>query len=588
MSSIITAVLRGTLGFLVKKGRQSLAEKLKDSDVTDQQLRSWIIEEFDNVDSKLDAMARSDLGASLSFFKEGMVFLNKTMDVEASPDTSTLEPAAQMGSNEKKMKSCLEETELSSAGVNATSLVEELRKLHLTNLDESAKEALFDAKKRFDDARRKATETFNNEALTPSDRILAMAVRLMVTILEKAENPANSLVACRSGLEELHLTSFVRENFKVELTGGVKAKFKSDERRQIISSVCQVNRIIHDVSVIVGEKGMLFNWPCIEIGNEKVDPLRDSRVAKALRKLDMGDCSVAWSFHPLLTSAASISSIATNSLGQFLVVYKEDSCTVLDATGTFLYSFGLPAEEKDLKQEIRAVATDKDDNIYLSVNKRLIERRNYTVVSHIYVFKNQTRAHFSHNFLVNCDFEARRLMVIGDHLMVTGIEIETNRCFEGSPCIRKGEDVVVCKQNGTAKHHGYMSVPTEEHIRDVTVVDDGRIMVLGNQSCVFVFADVTAAGLELGFELGFRLGLELGSFPVAPYACAIAFHWATGHVIIVSQTSEERSQVLLYSKDGDLERGIDIALEKEDSIRTATVTTDGRICVATDSKVLVL
>ena len=74
MSSIATAVLERTLGFLVKKGRQKQAEKLKDSDAADQQLRSWIIEEFDNVDSKLDAMVWSDLGASISFFKEGVVF----------------------------------------------------------------------------------------------------------------------------------------------------------------------------------------------------------------------------------------------------------------------------------------------------------------------------------------------------------------------------------------------------------------------------------------------------------------------------------------------------------------------------------
>ena len=33
MSAIVTVVLKGTLGFLVKKGRQSAAEKLKDGDV---------------------------------------------------------------------------------------------------------------------------------------------------------------------------------------------------------------------------------------------------------------------------------------------------------------------------------------------------------------------------------------------------------------------------------------------------------------------------------------------------------------------------------------------------------------------------
>ena len=177
MSSIVTAVLTGTLGFLVKKGRQKIAEKLKDGDAADQQLRSWIIEEFDNVNSKLDAMAKSDLGASISFFKEGVVFLNKAMAFEASTDTSASALSAQMESEEKKMESPLKETELPSAGVNTTFLDEEMRKLQLTNLDESGKEALFDAKKRFDDPRREATKAFNNEALTPSDRNLAMAMR---------------------------------------------------------------------------------------------------------------------------------------------------------------------------------------------------------------------------------------------------------------------------------------------------------------------------------------------------------------------------------------------------------------------------
>lgn len=72
---------------------------------------------------------------------------------------------------------------------------------------------------------------------------------------------------------------------------------------------------------------------------------------------------------------------------------------------------------------------------------------------------------------------------------------------------------------------------------------------------------------------------------MAPKAKAIAFHWATGYVIIASQSPEESSQVLLYSKDGDFERSIDIGLEKNHSISAVTVTTDGRICVLiTNSK----
>lgn len=568
MSAIVTAVLTGTLGLLLKKSRQILAEKLKDGDATDQQLRSWIIEEFDNVNSKLDAMSRKDLKTSLSFFKEGIVFLNKVMDSKASAVETSMGKSA-------------EETELSaSAGVNRTSLVEGLRKLHSTNLDESAKTALFDAKKRFDDARREATKAFNNDNLTSLERILAIAIRLMATILEKTENPADSLAACRSGLEELHSTPFVRENFKVELTGGVKARLNSDERRQIILSVCRVNRIIHDVSVIVGEIGMLFNWPCIENVNERVDPLRDSRVGKVLSKLEIDDCSVTWSV------ATEVISVATNSCRQFIVVDQDDRCAVVDATGKFLYSFGLPAEENLIAQGmIRAVATDNDDNIYLCVETRWnssFERNTspFRTVCHICVFKNHARAHFSHSFFVRYNFKAVGVMVVGDHVIVPG------RALRGpSPRFQQNDYIVVYKRNGTLV--GNISDQKLECIQGITAVNDSRIMVLDKSSSLFVFADVTG---DYGFDhlQNRRASCLLQNFSVTDKACAIAFHPATGHVIIVSRTSEKRTQVLLYSKNGDLERGIDIALEEEDLIRAAVMTADGRICVATDSKVLVL
>lgn len=562
MSTIVKAVLRGTLGLLLKKSRQSLAEKLKNGDATDQQLRSWIIEEFDNVNSKLDALSRKDLKASLSFFKEGVVFLpiNKVMDSEASAVETS------MGKSAEKM-------ELSaSAGVITTSLVEGLRKLHSTNLDESAKRALFDAKKRFDDARREATKAFNNDNLTPLERILAIGIRLMATILEKTENPADSLAACRSGLEELHSTPFVRENFKAELTGGVKARLNSDERRKIILSVCQVNRIIHDVYVIVGEIGMLFNWPCIEIVNERVDPLRDSRVGKALSKLEMGDCSVTWSV------ATRIISVATNSCGQFIVVDQDDRCAVLDAMGTFLYSFGLPAEVMTgyLPYMIRAVATDNDDNIYLCVetNADNLCGRGFQIC----VFKNHARAHFefSHRFFVR-NFEAVGVMVVGDHVILPG-RILTRP----SPCVKQNDYIVVYKRNGTLV--GYISDEKLKCIQGITAVDDSRIMVLDKSSSVLVFAEVTG---DYGFDHLQNLCASclLQDFSVTHKAHAIAFH--PEHVIIVSQTTQERSQVLLYSKNGDFERGIDIALEEED-LMAAVMTADGRICVATDSKVLVL
>ena len=72
-----------------------------------------------------------------------------------------------------------------------------MRELELNGLDESATRALSDAKERFKDARREATRAFANKALETADRILAMQYRVMATILEKLDNPADALTPCR-------------------------------------------------------------------------------------------------------------------------------------------------------------------------------------------------------------------------------------------------------------------------------------------------------------------------------------------------------------------------------------------------------
>lgn len=151
----------------------------------------------------------------------------------------------------------------SGAEGNELSFTGELRNLNLNSLDE-IKVAILDAKKRFDDARRKATEAFNNEVLTPMDRILAMGVRLMATILEKVDNPVSALDACISGLNELHSMPFVTENFSIELEKGITSRFSKDERRQIVSFACQVNRTIYDFALLVSAKEVLSFGPALK------------------------------------------------------------------------------------------------------------------------------------------------------------------------------------------------------------------------------------------------------------------------------------------------------------------------------------
>ena len=281
MSSIITAVFKLTVGLLVNKGRDKAAEKLKDGDVADQIFRGLIVREIDDIKSKLDGLSKKDLLASISFFKEGigLLYTCNVLDKASSRSEHGASPT--------------------HAGEEACSVAERMRKLEIADLDESALEALSKAKKRFEDSRRKATEAFATEALEAADRILAMQYRVMATILETIDNPEHAIEPCRVCLEELNSLSAVQNSFNVQLKKGIQALrglVGKDERRKIISSVCHVNRVIYDVTQTVGNGVPLWIWPAVDIGEDKVDPLRDGRVAKVLRTQEMEHCYVPWSF----------------------------------------------------------------------------------------------------------------------------------------------------------------------------------------------------------------------------------------------------------------------------------------------------
>ena len=150
MSSIITAVFKATIGLLVNKGRDKAAEKLKDGDVTNQKFRGLIVREIDDIKSQLKGLARKDLLASISFFKEGIELLYEAFG---------------KARRKREHGTIKEEAAAGTASVEAVSLAKGMKRLELyTDLDESATRALADAKDRFKDARRKATEAFANEA----------------------------------------------------------------------------------------------------------------------------------------------------------------------------------------------------------------------------------------------------------------------------------------------------------------------------------------------------------------------------------------------------------------------------------------
>ena len=58
MATIVTVVLQATVSLILHKGRELAADKLQEGDVTEQQFRNMIISEIDDIQSKLDGLAR--------------------------------------------------------------------------------------------------------------------------------------------------------------------------------------------------------------------------------------------------------------------------------------------------------------------------------------------------------------------------------------------------------------------------------------------------------------------------------------------------------------------------------------------------
>ena len=554
MSAMITAVFKATIGWLVDKGRYEAAKKLKDGDVTDQQFRGIIMREIDDMKSKLDGLSKKDLLASISFFREGIELLYGVFEETRSRreyDADTAQAA------------CAE----------ALSLTEGMKHLELT---ESATRKLANSKDRFKSARERATDAFSNEALSTTDRILAMQYRVMATVLETIDHPADAVTSCKVCIEELNGLPVVQQSLQEQLKTGiraVKSLFNKEERRKVISGVCLVNRVAYDVTQTVSVKEPYTNEPftkepappltMIDTGKEKVDLLRDRRVAKILCKQGMENCSVSWILGHNGEEENGLNKpigIATNSDGQYIVTDDELTIKVFDKSGKFVQRFRLlPPTDDSGRLSISEcnvrLATDMDYNIYV-----LVQEASYA--DQYWILKYNKTAHQHHKLRVlAAGFDCNCELSVSDSGKVV---------------------VLICKygeQKGTVdvyETNGQFVRSFGEQILcnpcDITTASDGTVMVVEQSISgrVHIFSE---EGDHLNnFDLQRRL-----VFP------KIAFHRESQQVVVVGgeKYSSEILYIAIYTKNGEFVRETPIHMGEPSSLHGIAVTTEGRIAVAT-------
>ena len=554
MSSLITAVFKATIGLLVNKGRDKLAEKLNESDVTDQKFHGLVVREIDELKSKLDGLARKNLLASISLLKEGIELLYEVFESTRSSSVHRAITSQTQATAETR----IDETEEMSS------------KLELTALDESSTKKLSKALEKFNEARLEAMKAFSDEALDLPDRLLAMQYRLMATILEVVDNPTDALAACRVCLDELHQVPAVKEHFKVELERGVRlrARFNKEKRRQIIFSVCHVNRVIHDVMQVLGIRN-LWTLPLVDTGKEGVDPLRDGRVVDALTKQGLKHSSVLWSFGQEEDRLNEPVGIATNTKQQFLIadnwpgrslswVNTFTHVKVFDNNGKYVFSFLPRFDYADVEVEVNVwdIATcseDMDDKIYLLVT--LKKRVALEQKMEVQVFNNT--AELQHKFLVGnssvLSLRGRLQLTVSRKkvLMLTANAIDVYE-LSGEFLGRFGDGVF-------------------KDATDISATCDGRITILDQgDSSVYVF---TEEGQQLA-------NFNIGNDEDDDYFIA---HHPTGEHVVVASFKQEtnRLRLAIYTVKGELVRKIPIQLdETARELKGIAVTLKGNIAVA--------
>ena len=558
MSAIITAVFKVTFGWLADKSRDEAAKKLKDGDVTDQQLRGIIMREIDDMKSKLDGLSRKDLLASIGFFREGIELLYEVFE-------------------EKRSRSEYGADTAQAACAEAVSLAEGMKHLELT---ESATRQLTNAKKRFERARERATDAFSNEALSPNDRILAMQYRVMATVLETIDHPADAVAPCKVCIEELNGLPVVQRSLQEQLRTGIKAVkslFHKEERQKVISGVCLVNRVAYDITQTVHVKEPFTNepfakellppFPMVDTGKEKVDLLRDHRVTKILCKQGMGNCSVLRTLGDEGEKVHGLAyplDIATYSSGEYIVADHHSTIKVYDSSGRFLQCFRLIDDSgRNVLNLSVKLTTDMNDNIYVMVPEKSGEGR-------CWIFKFNKTADYHHKFrvrIMSYEFYSCLSLSVSDSGTVMVLKIDRERKHRVNLVdVYENDGQFVCSFG-----EQILTRP-----RDITTVSDGRVMVVQEHpSRVDIFS-------EQGDHLNtFDLQISM------KYS-RIAFHKASQHVVVAGCKNNDTDilHIEIYTKDGEFVRSTPVNMGQSLPLLGMVVPTEGRIAVATQLEAL--
>jgi hypothetical protein len=369
MSAIVSGVLNSTIGLLCSKLRDYTAGRLNEGDANDEQCRQIIVRELDDIKSKLDGLSRKDLLASLSFFKEGVTRLYSSLEtsVESCDGPSTSQASVEDQSEVESATAMIPVTQAEHDVIQRASELSDL----IGNLKIASKERYKSAKKSFEEAKRLATEAFNNTALSSEDRLMASKLRIASRILECLDDPEAAVRDCLLYLKELQDLPAVQAMFSVwidsdkGITSRLRARFNKKKRDVNVDSIQMINALLIDLAMKFTNISMGFlNWPTIKIGKERYHPVLHNNAV--LKEIERNDMQFPWIWD-LPERISDDDCFALTGKGEILS-RLEDSLKLTRRNGECELFCTIPSEnDGDIPNKIRCLAVDEHDNVYIVI-----------------------------------------------------------------------------------------------------------------------------------------------------------------------------------------------------------------------------
>ena len=532
MSSIVTSILSSTVGLLWNKVRDTTAKHLKDSGITNAQIRQVVVRELNDIDSKLDGLSRKDLLSSYSFLEEGIQLLN------ASFEKFEQKAVVNEGDDDRGKISRVPSGGESDILNEALELSQAMGKLQIDSIE-------FDsAKERFKDARKEATHAFCNEALSIRDRIFAAKLRVVSEIFECLDNPETAATSCLSFLKKLHGLPDIREIFSVYLDGGVKSFFKKTERAENVKSVMMINYVLYRfVSKFSSKHYSALTWPTIQLSDRSFNPIWNWREISTQESWgeELSESPFVFNVHKLIAAANG----AVKRRGEIVEICSESGdMTVTSRAGTTILPF--PTENKEAKAVIErdtlGFACDEDDNVYVLQHEKTSENMDghtvlYILDEHYSRVKHKSTLHF----LSKLD---------GWGLVSMAINKNSNVVIAGMLGERHYRYVYVCDNTGQLKYKFdwepnclivELLCDLETEVKQISISDKNEIIVTCLDDTVYLYTEKGKLKLTIKVPAGHNV---LGA----------VFHFVIRKIIVLSYFRKEFLCYLhWYSETGELE-----------------------------------